>query len=179
MAGTTITAYESDREFEYVSGQPEEKLMGGARHGGVGTRLIVRLGGHVEAHGLGGVYGPDTSFRLGANERMPDVSFVAAARIPPEGEPDGSWPFAPDIAGEIVSPNDLYEKVQGKIAEYFAAGVRQVWLLSPEHRTVTVYESPTHARILTEAEELTGGDLLPGFRCAVADLFRSPGRASA
>ncbi len=65
--------------------------MGGAGHGGVGVRLIARLEIHVEQHGLGGVYGSDTSFQIGTNERMPDVSFVAADRIPPEGEPEGIW----------------------------------------------------------------------------------------
>ena len=72
------------------------------------------------------MYGPDTSFQIGANERLPDVAFVAADRIPAWGEPEGMWPFAPDLAVEILSPTDLYEKVSGKIREYFAAGVRQV-----------------------------------------------------
>jgi Uma2 family endonuclease len=146
-------------------------------HGGVGARLIVRIGGHVEATGLGGVYGPDTSFRIGEQERLPDVSFVAAERIPPAGEPEGIWPFAPDLAVEIVSPADLYERVQGKIREYFTAGTRQVWLISPEHHTVNVYLSPTQVTILSDGDELAGGEVLPGFRCRVGDLFRSPARA--
>jgi Uma2 family endonuclease len=80
----------------------------------------------VEAQRPGGVYGPDTSFQIGSNERLPDIAFVAADRIPPEGEPEGMWPFAPDLAVEILSPTDLHEKVSGTIREYFAAGVRQV-----------------------------------------------------
>ena len=74
-----------DKEYEIVDGRPQEKEMGGARHGGIGTRLIGRLVPYVEAGGLGAVYGPDTTFRIGRNERLPDVSFVAAARIPPRG----------------------------------------------------------------------------------------------
>ena len=139
--------------------------MGGAKHGGIGARLIIRLGGHVEAHGLGGVYGPDTSFRIGENER-----------IPPEGEPDGMWPFAPDLAVEIVSLTDLYEGIYRKVMEYFAAGVRQVWLISPQRRTVAVHHSPTQVRILSDDDELTGDDLAPGFRCRVGDLFHPPTR---
>ncbi len=78
-----------DKEYEIVDGRPQEKEMGGARHGGVDTRLIQRLTNFVEAGGLGWVYDADTTFRIGRNERLPDVSFVAAARIPSAGEPEG------------------------------------------------------------------------------------------
>jgi Uma2 family endonuclease len=169
-------ALDADREYEIVNGQPEEKEMAGARHGGVGTRLIIRLGGFVEDNNLGGVYGPDTTFKIGMNERLPDISFVAAARIPEDGEPEGIWPIAPDLAVEIISPNDFWEKVSDKISDYFAAGVRQVWLVAPKDKTVTIYHSPFQVTILTEEDELTCEELLPGFRCRLRDIFRSPAR---
>jgi Uma2 family endonuclease len=174
MASTISLDLHPDKEYEIVAGQPEEKTMGGARHSGVGVRLIVRIASHVEAHQLGGVYGPDATFQIGENQRIPDVAFVAAARLPAEGEPEGIWPMAPDLAVEIISPNDLYERVISKVEEYLAGGVRQVWLISPEHKTVTIYSSPTHTTILTEADDLVSEELLPGFRCRIADLFRSP-----
>ena len=117
MASTTELHLHPDKEYEIVAGQPEEKIMGGARHGGVGARLIVRLGSHVEAYQLGGVYGPHTTFQIGENQRIPDVAFVAASRFPVEGEPEGIWPIAPDLAVEIISPYDLYEKVISKVEE--------------------------------------------------------------
>ena len=174
MASTIDLDLYQDKEYEIVAGQPQEKILGGARHGGVGTRLIVRLGSHVEAYQLGGVYGPDTTFQIGENQRIPDVAFVAAARFPIEGEPEGIWPIAPDLAVEIISPYDLYEKVISKVGEYLASGVRQAWLISSEHKTVTIYVSPTRTTILTEADDLVSEDLLPGFHCRIADLFRSP-----
>ncbi|NOT61681.1 MAG: Uma2 family endonuclease, partial [Acidobacteria bacterium] len=58
--------------------------------------------------------------------------------------------MAPDLAVEIVSPNDLFENVKSKLRDYFAAGVREVWLVEPQIQTVTVYTSPTHNHILTE-----------------------------
>lgn len=177
MTVITETTRDPEKEYEVVAGEAREKEMGGARHGGVGARLLIRVGSFVEENELGGVYGPDTSFQIGANERLPDVSFVAAERIPPEGEPQGIWPFAPDLAVEIVSPTDIYERVYGKVLEYLAAGVRRVWLLSPEHRTVTVFHSPTRVHILSEADDLLGDDVLPGFRCRVGDIFRTPARA--
>jgi Uma2 family endonuclease len=179
MAGTIELDLNPDKEYEIVAGQAEEKPMGGARHSGIGVRLIARLVNHVEAHQLGGVYGPDATFQIGENQRIPDVAFVAATRFPVEGEPEGIWPMAPDLAVEIISPNDLYERVISKVEEYLASGVRQVWLISPEHKTVTIYSSPTHTTILTEADDLMSDELLPGFRCRIADLFRSPSGASA
>jgi Uma2 family endonuclease len=179
MASTTGIALDPNREYEIVAGQPEEKIIGGARHGGVGVRLIVRVANHVEAHQLGAVYGPDTTFQIGQNQRIPDLAFVFAARLPEGGEPEGIWPMPPDLAVEIISPNDLYERVISKIEEYFGSGVRQVWLISPEHKTVTIYHSPTLTTILTEADELVSEGLLPGFRCLVAELFRSPSRHNA
>jgi Uma2 family endonuclease len=96
-----------------------------------------------------------------------------------EGEPEGIWPMAPDLAVEIISPYDLYEKVISKLEEYLARGVRQVWLISPEHKTITIYASPTHTTILTEADDRVSEELLAGFRCRIADLFRSPSRVNA
>lgn len=178
MSTTIEMAIDPEREYEMVDGRPEEKEMEGAKHGGVGMRLGRRLGTHVEAMELGEVYGPDTSFEIGRNERMPDVSFVSAARMPPEGEPDGPWPIPPDLAVEVISPNDAYEKVLTKLKEYFAAGVRQVWLVSVEQRIVSVYRSLTDVVILEEHDELDGGDVVPGFRCRVGEIFRQPVQAT-
>lgn len=176
MSVTTEILSSPEKEYEIVDGQPDEKILSGARHGGVGTRLIIRLSSFVEANQLGGVYGPDTTFKIGNNQRLPDISFVSASRIPEEGEPEGSWHLAPGLAVEIISPNDLFEKVISKVSEYFAAGGRQVWLISPEHKTVIIYDSVTHTTILYESDELTGDDLLPGFHCRVSELFQNPAR---
>jgi Uma2 family endonuclease len=173
----TETILDPEKEYEIVDGRPVEKEMAGARHGGVGARLLIRMGTHVEAHQLGGVYGANTTFQIGQNQRLPDIAFVAASRIPPEGEPEGIWPIAPDLAVEVISPNDLFQKVFSKVIEYLEAGVRQVWLASPEHRTVMIYRSPTNVTIFSENDELVSEDLLPGFRCRVSDLFRQPARA--
>src|SRR6266478_6082514 len=143
-----------------------------ARHGGIGTRLIVRLGNYVESKKLGAVYGPDTSFQIGRNERLPDVSFISIQRFPAEGEPEGIWTIVPDLAVEIISPNDLYEKVMTKVMEYLSTGVKQVWLISPEHKTLSIYHSLTDITVLTENDELVSDDLIPDFRLQIKELFQ-------
>jgi len=176
MDVSTAVTLDPDKDYEVVDGQPEEKAMAGARHGRVVMRLGARLEMHVEQHGLGDIYSPDTTFQIGRNERLPDLAFVSAARIPDSGEPEGIWPMAPDLAIEVISPNDLWERVQSKVQEYFAAGVRQVWLVSWQQRTVSIYDSSTHVTILTEDDTLTSEALLPGFRCRVSDIFQRSAR---
>lgn len=165
---------DSEKEYEIVNGQPEEKEMGSALHSGVGTRLIIRLGGFAEINKLGAVYGPDATFQVGRNERLPDVSFISTARLPQEGEPSTKWMLVPDLAVEIVSPNDLYTKVTSKIREYLAAGVKEVWLIEPELRIITMYRSLTDFTVLAENDELICESLLPGFRLKLSELFHLP-----
>ena len=137
-------------------------------------RLAIPLGTFIYAHRLGGIYGPDTTFSIGANDRMPDIAFVSMTRIPPEGEPRSKWLIAPDLAVEIISPTDAVDDTTRKIREYFAAGVRQVWQISAEFRTVMVYRSPTDIKLLTEEDTLTCDELLPGFALPLRDVFTLP-----
>ena len=173
MSTTTAVALDPDKLYEIVDGQPEEKEMPGARHGGICARLAIELGVYLKANRLGELY-VETSFQIGANERIPDLAFVSAVRIPPEGEPDTKWPTPPDLAMEVISPNDLYEKVYAKVMEYLAAGVKQVWLVSPEHHTVTLYRSATHITAFPGDGELVSEDFFPGFRCPLREIFTSP-----
>lgn len=80
----------------------------------------------------------------------------------------------PDLAVEIISPNDLFEDLQDKLWDYFAAGVRQVWLVAPQHRSVAVYRSPLDVTLFGEDHELASEDLLPGFRCHRRAIFKRP-----
>ena len=177
MPTMTEVVLDPDKLYEIVDGQPEEKTMPGARHGGVCGRLAIALGMYLKANRLGELY-PETNFQIGANERIPDLAFVFARRIPPEGEPDTKWLIPPDLAVEVISPNDLYEKVYAKTMEYLTVGVQQVWLVSPEHHTVTIYRSATNITAFPGDSELVSEDLLPGFRCPLREIFTSPVRAT-
>jgi len=173
MPTTTETKPDPDKQYEIVNGQPEEKEMPGANHSGVCTRLTRKLGAYIETNQLGEVY-QEASFQIGENERIPDLAFISASCIPPEGEPETKWPMAPDLAVEVISPNDLYVKVYAKAMEYLAAGVKQVWLVSPEHHTITVYRSATNITAFPGDSELVCEDLFPGFRCPLSEVFKTP-----
>ena len=107
--------------------------------------------------------------------RRPDVAFVSHARWPKGTPTDGTanaWEVVPDLAVEIVSPTDRVEELMRKIDEYFQAGVTLVWVVHVEQALVYVHESPTSVRILSRADTLDGGAVLPGFRLPLSQMFR-------
>ncbi len=162
------------RRCELLKGEPKETSPAGSRHG----RIAMRLGSLIESHArinkLGTVYAAETGFKLTQNPdtvRAPDAAFVARERIPPEGEPEGYWAIAPDLVVEVVSPSDSAQDVHSKVNDWLRAGCKTVWVVYPETRTVAEYRSATRIRLLNEREELTGGDVLPGFSCIVEQIF--------
>ena len=138
------------------------------------SRLHTRLDSFAEANQLGQAI---SEILVGLAERLrrrPDVSFVSYNRWP-RGKPipyTDPWPVVPELAVEVVSPNDLAEDLRLKIAEYFRYGVQMVWVVWPKLCAVDVYESLTQVRVLERNDVLDGGRVLPGFTLALADLFR-------
>src|SRR5207302_1787339 len=103
--------------------------------------------------------------------RMPDAAFVSAGRLPEDGTPDGYIKIAPDIAVEVISPNEEYEEVEEKVAEYRSAGVKLIWVISPKSKTVLIRRLDGTCTEVGEAGTLSGENVLPGFTCTVAELF--------
>jgi Uma2 family endonuclease len=162
------------QRYELVAGVIRTMSPAGSRHGRTAIRLGGRLAAFVEAHQLGEAFAAETGFILGRNPdtvRAPDAAFVSAARIPASGLPDGYFPGAPDLAAEVVSPNDTASEVQAKVADYLAAGSRLVWVIYPDLRQVAVFDAARANRILSAGDQLDGGDVLPGFSLALAELF--------
>ena len=159
------------RKHELVDGQIRVSPAG-TRHGQVCIRLAVRLGAWVEQGRLGYVFDSSTGFRLpGGNVRAPDVSFVARGRFRHEQVPEGFGDVAPDLAVEVVSPDDRLRDLLDKVGEYLQASVPLVWVIDRKHRTAAVYRSLTDVRTIGPGEALEGADVVPGFRCHLAELF--------
>ncbi|HEX2907843.1 MAG TPA: Uma2 family endonuclease [Phototrophicaceae bacterium] len=147
----------------------------GGKHGGIAARLGRLIGNYVEAHHLGEITAAETGYILFQNAdgkntvRAPDVGFVAAERLP-DGLPDEYLPFAPDLAVEVVSPNDDAEDLQLKVRQYLRYGTPLVWVVYPKSQTVVVH-TPQETRTLELEDTLDGGDMLPGFTLAVKSIF--------
>lgn len=173
-ADDLFTMADDGYRYELVRGELIRMAPAGARHGELAQLLGWHLTGYVRAQRLGKTYAAETGFMLARDPdtvRAPDVSFVRADRLPQGPSPDGYLDFAPDLAVEVVSPSDRLRAVTQKAMDYLDAGVRAVWLIHPGHRTVTIYYSDRVAHTLSEADTLDGGDVVPGFRLPVAQIF--------
>ncbi len=103
--------------------------------------------------------------------REPDLAFISAERLPLDERVTGYYEIPPDLVVEVVSPNDSYGSVHDKACMWLRYGVRLVWVVNPQFRSVEVHsEGPSLLR-LTENDTLDGSDVLPGFTCTVSDLF--------
>jgi Uma2 family endonuclease len=85
---------------------------------------------------------------------------------------EGHIPIPPDLAVEVVSPNDLFYDVQQKVGEYLQAGVRLVWIVNPRTREVHVYRGDGGFQLLKNGDSLDGAEVVPGFRCPLAEIFQ-------
>ena len=160
--------------YELTGGGLVRMTPTGAEHGAVTARLGQILTEHVVARGAGVCCGAETGFILRRGPdvvRAPDAAFVARERIPKTGVPRSYWPFAPDLAVEVVSPSDRLGDVRAKIDECLEAGTRLVWLVEPAARVVHVHRPRREAQVVGGGGVLTGADVLPEFRCAVRRLF--------
>jgi Uma2 family endonuclease len=167
----------TNKWFELVRGKVIELPAPLRLHGVVSSTTVWLLGGYVQkrrkgyvtANGAGVILerDPDTV-------RGPDVALYEDAERFEDLHPKyGEVP--PRVAAEVLSPNDRADQVLRKITDYLRNGVEMVWLIDPEARTVTVYRPDQGPRLLEESDELTAEDILPGFRCRVADFFVLPG----
>lgn len=164
-----------DALYEVVDGVTVELPEMSAPSNQIKSRLQTRLGAFAETHESGQALS-ETLFILDAERnlrRRPDVAFLSPQRWPLDREVpwEGDWPVVPDLCIEVTSPHDLYDDVTGKVREYFAYGVGQVWVVWPPEREVHIYHSRDRQTILGEGGEVGGGDILPGFSLPVADLF--------
>lgn len=160
-------------QYELVDGKLKER-MAGYKSARVGAKLTSLLLQYAELHNLGRIANSDASFQCYSDDpnkvRRPDISYVSFAALPRDQEPTGHCRIAPELAVEVISPNDVFEEVAQKAAEYLSAGVKQVWLIDPSTEMVYVHHAGG-GRILTNRDELNGADVLPGFCCRVSDLF--------
>lgn len=159
--------------YELVKGELRKMPPAGFEHGVLAIRIGSRLDQHVRLHDLGLVIAAETGFKLASNPdtvRAPDAGFVKKERLPAE-LPKGYFPGAPDLAVEVISPDDTLVEVEEKIFDWFASGAKMVWVINPRHKTVKVYSSFTQVKVLVENDELNGEDLLPGFRYRISEIF--------
>lgn len=164
------------RRFELSEGMLIEMTPASFKHGYDTSNLNWFITSFVRENKLGVTTAAETGYILFKNPdgkdtvRAPDVGFIAAAHVPKEGLPDGYFPGAPDFAVEVISPGDAADEVQFKVTQYLKYGTRLIWLVYRKSQTVVVH-TPTGSKTVDIDGVLDGGDVLPGFKLAVRDIF--------
>jgi Uma2 family endonuclease len=170
-----LRTFEDQQRFEWVNGQLKEKPNMGAKANRIATILARLLDTHAAAHRLGLVFTQECGYQAFPNEpkrvRFPDLSFVARGRLPNDQPPDGHMRIPPDLEVEVVSLNDLAEDLEARVSDYLAVGVRLLWIIYPGSRSVWIVRRDGTAARLTEAQELSGEDVISGFTCLLRALF--------
>lgn len=164
---------------ELVNGKVIRMAPASAGHGkysiGIGALLWV----YVKKKKLGIICAAETGFVLeDKTVRAPDAAFVSQSRLDAHRKETGAeismekfWPFAPDLAVEVVSPGDRAGEVADKVRDWLKSGVRLVWVIYPRSQTAHVFTAPETMQILEADNVLSGGEVVPGFSCKVSEIF--------
>jgi Uma2 family endonuclease len=162
-----------DRVRELDRGQPLEMAPPSLEHSETITRLLYALVDFVKRSSLDLTVSQGAGFALTPDTmRIPDVFVVEKSRVRAANIIRGGWLQAsPDLAVEVVSPNDSAADLDVKIHQYLESGTKTVWVVYPQTRRVMIYGSSGVRAELSEEMALTDPDLLPGFSIPVSDIF--------
>jgi len=158
---------------ELVRGELRTMPLAFLEEGRLTSEVNGSLWRHVEDHRLGEVF-VGAGFQLTTDPdtvRAPDVAFIRSERLRETGIPEGYFPGAPDLAVEVISPDDLDEEVDEKVAEWLEHGTQLVFVVNPRRRTVAVHRPGKPMHTLGMDDTLSGEDVVPGWSLAVRDLF--------
>jgi Uma2 family endonuclease len=163
-----------DQSYELVDGKLVEKGMG-ARSSFIGAAVIGKLRSFATPGKLGLVFESECGYQIWPDRpncvRKPDVSFVRAGRLPNDAPPEGWIRIAPDLAVEVISPNDEADEMTARVVDFIRAGVRLIWVIDPSTTFVQIFRQNGSAGWLLGTGDLSGQDVLPGFTCRIEELF--------
>ena len=154
------------------------ELLSMAPTGGVHGELlyrIVMLMASQQVHEQGRVFVGDTGFRISQEEETvlaPDIAIVREERLPDDKRIRGFIPVVPDLVVEILSPSDRIGRINEKVALYQEGGVKLIWLVDPDRRTVTEYAAEKPVRLLQAGDSLSADELFPELLLRVDEIFQ-------
>ena len=159
---------------ELIRGALCETMPAGLEHGTIVMTLGAELKNFIKPRKLGRLVGSDSGVWLERDPdtvREPDIAYFSAEKIPPGVRVTGYAETPPNLVVEVVSPSNTIREVNDKAFMWLGYGVRLVWVVYPDSRSIDVYQSGRAVTTLTEQDSLDGLDVLPGFTCAVSDVF--------
>lgn len=160
--------------YEIVDGELVMSPKNNPEHNDICNELSFSLTSHCMREKLGKVFNADTGFwMINENCRAPDISFVSKERLKGTRRPPRTFfKFAPDLAVEVLSPNNTRAEIQERLRDFFASGTKLVWIIDPESKSAEICYSLEKRRLLGPKGELSGEEVVPGFRFNLAELFK-------
>jgi Uma2 family endonuclease len=167
-----LLVHDRNRLCELIDGTLVEKAMG-SPESFIALEIVFALRTYLVHHDIGFLYGADGLIQVRPwRVRGPDVSFTSWLKRPERTVPSNPISdLVPDLAVEVLSPRNTRREMERKLEDYFAGGVKLVWIIDPKTRTAEVYTGPDDMTPLDESGSLDGGDVLPGFSVPLATLF--------
>jgi Uma2 family endonuclease len=163
-------------QHEVVNGELVTSRNNDFFHGDICTQLSAALLMFVRTGQLGTVWDSSTGFWMkNRNCRAPDISFISRARLQAlrfKRSSHSFFPAAPDLAVEILSPNNTRRELDERLRDFFESGTRLAWIIDPKTQSAEICRSLTERKLVGSGGFLDGEDLLPGFTYPIADLFK-------
>lgn len=175
-ADELFTMPDTKHGCELVRGKIIKYMPAGNLHGIIALKIGRIVGNFVEENNLGVVVAAETGFIISRNPdtvRAPDAAFIGNEKLAEYGIMEGFFPDAPDLAIEVVSPNDKKRDIEDKVQDYLAAKVKLIWTIYPQKQIVVVHRQSKVVSILFETDELEGEEVLPNFKFPLEKLFRN------
>ncbi|HXK06222.1 MAG TPA: Uma2 family endonuclease [Verrucomicrobiae bacterium] len=153
------TSYDPD--CDYVDGELVDRNVGEKDHGKVQQEVLFFL--RQRRRELGIFVIQEQRVRISANRyRVPDVCVIVGP------EPDEQvFTQPPFLCIEVLSPEDRMSRMQERIADYLAFGVRYVWVIDPSTRKAWIY-TPGQAREVADGMLRTEN---PDITVPLAEIF--------
>jgi Uma2 family endonuclease len=171
-----------DVRVEIVDGELIEMAAAGMVHQLIGGNVYDILKPHVKLHDLGLLIYDGFTYLMFSTSKglkdsfVPDISFIRKENLLPDFDPHKPYPGVPDLAIEIISPNDEADVLQRKINTYLEKGTEQVWVMYFSTREVYQYrrDKNPYVRVYSGAEKLDVEALFPGLELTTAMIFLLP-----
>jgi Uma2 family endonuclease len=159
---------------EFWDGQVRQKPMPMTKHSALQGEMTERMNGTAKTKQprLGRAL-PELRCTFAGRSVDPDVAYVRRERLPvdPDGQLANRFLAPPDIVVEIVSPEQSQFELVEKVGWCVQNGVKLGWLIAPDGQEILEFAPGAAPCVLPQDGALDGRDVLPGFRCPVAEVF--------
>lgn len=173
-ADQLYTMPDDGNRYELIRGNLIVMSPAGSEHGRIASRILIRLGTHVEKNDLGETFAAETGFQIDSDPdtvRAPDAAFVSHERMSGV-EVNGYLPLAPDLVVEVVSPSDSSSDVEAKAEQWLKAGSLIVLVADPKNETLRAYRSTSEVQVFHSGETFCSNDVCGNWQLAVDEAFK-------